>query len=124
MQRPADRPEPLKWWQSGTRPDYRFSLANERTFLAWIRTAMGLIVGAVALEQFSASLASPRLRLVLAMVLFCCATLISAMAYLRWARAEHAMRQETDLPQSRLLPFLTVLVALLAVILALFVVFA
>ncbi len=26
----------------GEAPDYRFSLANERTFLAWIRTASGL----------------------------------------------------------------------------------
>ncbi|MFT9257323.1 MAG: DUF202 domain-containing protein [Acetobacter sp.] len=124
MPRPPHRPQPLKWWQSGTRPDYRFSLANERTFLAWIRTAMGLIVGAMALEQFSASLGSARMRVALVMVLFCCATLIAAMAYLRWARAEHAMRQETDLPQSRLLPFLTVFVALLAAVLALFVIFA
>src|SRR5437667_421783 len=38
-----------KWWQEGKEPDYRFSLANERTFLAWIRTALGLLVAALAL---------------------------------------------------------------------------
>jgi uncharacterized membrane protein YidH (DUF202 family) len=34
----------------GTRPDPRFSLANERTFLAWIRTSLALLAGGVALE--------------------------------------------------------------------------
>ena len=27
------------WRKTGKAPDYRFTLANERTFLAWIRTA-------------------------------------------------------------------------------------
>ena len=36
-------------------PDYRFSLANERTFLAWIRTALGLLAGGVAVGQFYVS---------------------------------------------------------------------
>ncbi len=33
-------------------PDYRFTLANERTFLAWQRTALGLLAAAVAVVQF------------------------------------------------------------------------
>ena len=33
----------------GEAPDYRFSLANERTFLAWIRTALGFLAAGVAL---------------------------------------------------------------------------
>ena len=55
----ADRSEhgpSLKWWQRGARPDYRFSLANERTFLAWIRTALALIAGAVGIDQFASHL--------------------------------------------------------------------
>ena len=39
------------WRKTGTTPDYRFSLANERTFLAWIRTALGLLAGGVAVRQ-------------------------------------------------------------------------
>ncbi|WP_283215114.1 DUF202 domain-containing protein [Pseudofrankia sp. DC12] len=35
----------------GTDPDYRFSLANERTFLAWIRTALALLAGGIAVVQ-------------------------------------------------------------------------
>lgn len=37
-----------RWRQRGTAPDYRFSLANERTFLAWLRTSLALLAGAVA----------------------------------------------------------------------------
>ncbi|MGP4054887.1 DUF202 domain-containing protein [Mycobacterium sp. 4D054] len=43
-------------------PDYRFTLANERTFLAWQRTALGLLAAAVAVVQFLPELASPGLR--------------------------------------------------------------
>jgi hypothetical protein len=33
----------MKISRLGEAPDYRFSLANERTFLAWIRTALGFL---------------------------------------------------------------------------------
>ena len=36
----------------GTDPDPRFTLANERTFLAWNRTALALIAGGLAVAQF------------------------------------------------------------------------
>jgi len=39
------------WYEQGENPDYRFSLANERTFLAWIRTTLALIATAVVLDQ-------------------------------------------------------------------------
>lgn len=45
-----------QWRRQGTEPDYRFSLANERTFLAWIRTALGLLAGGLLLEQTSTQL--------------------------------------------------------------------
>ena len=45
-------PEPA-WRHEGTEPDYRFTLANERTFLAWIRTALALLAGGVLLHQFA-----------------------------------------------------------------------
>ena len=41
------------WRQEGQEPDYRFSLANERTFLARIRTALALLAGGALLDQFS-----------------------------------------------------------------------
>lgn len=108
----------MRWWQTGTRPDYRFSLANERTFLAWIRTALALIAGAVGIDQFASHLGSPLTRLSLALVLFCAGGALAASAYTRWARAERAMRHEADLPRSLLLPALATLTALLATALA------
>ena len=47
-------PKGSRWWvgtDDGDEPDYRFTLANERTFLAWVRTALGLLAGGVAVRQ-------------------------------------------------------------------------
>ena len=41
----------MKISRLGEAPDYRFSLANERTFLAWIRTALGFLAAGVGLDQ-------------------------------------------------------------------------
>lgn len=40
----------MKISRLGEAPDYRFSLANERTFLAWIRTALGFLAAGVGLD--------------------------------------------------------------------------
>ena len=43
-----------RWvYGTGSDPDARFSLANERTFLAWIRTSLALLAGGVALEALA-----------------------------------------------------------------------
>ncbi len=47
------------WRRSGQEPDYRFSPANERTFLAWIRSALALLAGGVLLVQFATRLSPP-----------------------------------------------------------------
>jgi hypothetical protein len=44
------------WRQQGEEPDYRFTLANERTFLAWIRTALAILAAGILLDQFSTRL--------------------------------------------------------------------
>jgi len=107
-----------KWWKTGTRPDYRFSLANERTFLAWIRTSLAIVAGAVGIDQFASHLGSAQLRLVLSLFLLMVGGILGGLAYTRWARAERAMRQEADLPLSLLLPFLALFTACLSVGLA------
>src|SRR5690348_213149 len=96
----------LKWWETGARPDYRFSLANERTFLAWIRTSIAIVAGAIGIDQFASHLGSPQLRLVLSIILLMVGGTLGGVAYTRWERAERAMRREADLPLSFLLPFL------------------
>jgi putative membrane protein len=107
-----------KWWLLGKRPDYRFSLANERTFLAWIRTSLALIAGAIAIYQYAHSLGTPELRLALVMVLLGVAAIIGGGAYRRWARSEIAMRHDKDLHISPLMAFLAIFVVGLAAALA------
>ncbi len=106
-----------KWWQTGRRPDYRFSLANERTFLAWIRTAIALIAGAVGIEQFASRLGTPAIRTGLALALLAAGGLLAATAYRRWAAVESAMRHDAELPGSSLMPALAVVIAVLAIVL-------
>ncbi|MEU4110588.1 YidH family protein [Streptomyces sp. NPDC048208] len=98
----------------GTTPDYRFSLANERTFLAWLRTALALIGGGFAVDQFL-----PHLRWAwrvgLALALLAGGVLCALRAVHHWVRCEQAMRRGEDLPVSRFPAVLSLLVALVAV---------
>ncbi|MFQ6143618.1 YidH family protein [Streptomyces seoulensis] len=99
----------------GRTPDYRFSLANERTFLAWLRTALALIGGGFAVDQFL-----PHLRWAwrvgLALALLAAGVLCSLRAINHWVRCERAMRRGEDLPTSRFPALLSVLVAVVAVV--------
>lgn len=47
-----DRRWPRQLYAVGTEPDPRFSLANERTLLAWMRTSLALLALGVALDAF------------------------------------------------------------------------
>lgn len=52
MRRPGGRPGRTPLQEVGKAPDYRFTLANERTFLAWVRTALAMMAAGVAVVQF------------------------------------------------------------------------
>ena len=80
-------------------PDYRFTLANERTFLAWQRTSLGLLAAAVALVQLVPELAIPGARRALGVLLAALAILTSGMGLLRWQQADRAMRRGLPLPR-------------------------
>lgn len=85
----------------GTTPDYRFSLANERTFLAWIRTALALIAGGLAAAQFLPPLPIRHLREAITVVLLLLGATVAVRAVSHHARTERAMRLNEDLPASR-----------------------
>lgn len=104
-----------KWWLAGKTLDYRFTLANERTFLAWIRTALALMAGAVGIEQFSPQLSSGELRIAISTTLLLSASLMGFMAWRRWRRNEYAMRLATNLPYTRALVILSALMVVLSV---------
>ena len=87
-----------RWvYERGTEPDPRFSLANDRTILAWIRTALGLIAGGTALEALDLPM-EPRLRLASAIVLLVAGAAVPVVAAIEWARTERAMREHGPLP--------------------------
>jgi putative membrane protein len=94
------------WRQQGSEPDYRFSLANERTFLAWIRTSLALLAGGVLLDQFSTKLAPHVVVLGLAVALGALSALLSLLAYWRWRANEIAMRHGRPLPSTMVVPIL------------------
>ena len=101
----------------GEMPDYRFSLANERTFLAWIRTGLALIAGGLACAQFLPPLPIAHLREGIAVLLLVLGALVALRAVDRWARTERAMRLKQDLPPSRFPAVLAIVVAFGAVVL-------
>lgn len=84
----------------GDEPDYRFTLANERTFLAWIRTALALAAGGLgAISLLEGELAGAE---ALGLALLAMSFLVAASAYRRWALQETSMRLGRPLPPSRL----------------------
>ncbi|MCV7282184.1 DUF202 domain-containing protein [Mycolicibacterium flavescens] len=82
-------------------PDYRFTLANERTFLAWIRTALALIAGGIAVVQFVPSFGIPGVRHGLGLALTAGGGALAALAVRRWRQVQSAMRRDEDLPPTR-----------------------
>lgn len=93
-----------QWRREGAEPDYRFSLANERTFLAWIRTSLALLAGGILLDQFSNRLGPHTVVVALATALSFLAALLCLMAYARWRANEIAMRHARRLPGSLAVP--------------------
>ncbi|WP_434032734.1 YidH family protein [Cupriavidus sp. a3] len=89
-----------QWQRSGAEPDYRFTLANERTFLAWVRTALAVLAGGIVLDQFSAHMEPKPVLGVVAIALSLLAAGMGGFAYFRWQGNEIAMRHRSPLPSS------------------------
>lgn len=105
----------------GQTPDYRFTLANERTFLAWVRTALALMAAGVALVQFVPGLSV--IRHAMGMVLIIFGGVLAAVSYAHWERNERAMRLGERLPHSpvpRMVASTLALVALVALVLVVY----
>ncbi len=79
-------------------PDYRYSLANERTYLAWVRTGLGLIAGGVAIRIFLSEVGQSR-WLGAAAVGFCVlGGVLTFTSYRHWQYVQQAMRRGEPLP--------------------------
>ena len=102
----------------GADPDPRFSLANERTFLAWNRTALAIIATGVVVVGILPKLDVEFGRRVLGIPMILLGAYVSAASLIEWRRNEDAMRHERPLPRSGLPRVLTVGVVVVAVIAA------
>ena len=105
----------------GHDPDYRFSLANERTFLAWIRTALALNGGGLAVVTFLPPFAVIG-REVVGVLLITLGTMVAGRSYSRWRSNEEAMRDDGKIQPSRLpgtLAFGVTIVTVVALVLLL-----
>jgi putative membrane protein len=101
----------------GEDPDPRFTFANERTLLAWNRTALALIaagVGATQLLEFG----SRALSLILALPLIALGCVLAIASYSHWKANQRAMRLHLPLthpPFARLLRLTIALVGVAAI---------
>ncbi len=105
---------PARVYEKGTEPDPRFTFANERTFLAWLRTALALVVAGVAVDVLadSADEGGGYRPLAVALVVLGMAT--SVTAFTRWMSNERAMRRQEPLPGMGLGPVLAAGIAVVA----------
>lgn len=100
----------------GTEPDYRFTLANERTFLAYVRTALALLAGGVAVVQLAPGFGGTVGRHALSVLLLGLAVVVAAASLRRWRGNQRSMRRGEALPPTRLPQLLAAGVALAAVL--------
>jgi len=99
----------------GTEPDPRFTFANERTLLAWIRTSLALIAAGVATLQFL-DVGSRVVRDVVAAALILTAGAMAIVSQARWERNQRALRRGEPLPASRMPRLFALGVAALALV--------
>ncbi|MBF4770038.1 DUF202 domain-containing protein [Nocardioides agariphilus] len=105
---------PARVYGVGSEPDFRFSLANERTFLAWVRTSLALLAGGVALD--AVDLDGPRgVQTAVAVTLVVLGLLGATAAWLRWAATERAMRLRQPLPSTVVLAWIALAMMAVAV---------
>ncbi|PKW26342.1 YidH family protein [Phycicoccus duodecadis] len=108
---------PASVYGRGTDPDARFSLANERTFLAWIRTGLALLAGAAALDALDLPL-QDTVQGLLSALLALAGIVVAVTAFGGWMRIERAMREETPLPSNPAMPVVVVALVVVGVVLA------
>ena len=103
----------------GSEPDARFTFANERTFLAWNRTALALVVAGLAIAQLLPPFPGvPWGRHLLAVPLIILGAIVSVAGYLDWRGNQGALRHQQPLPRSPLPRILATSIAAMAIIAA------
>lgn len=104
---------------SGEDVDYRFLLANERTFLAWMRTSLALIAGGVALDQFVVVAGARNLVTVLGIFAIVLGGIVAILGTIQWRRGDRAMRSGARMDSSKTVMVIGAVLALFALTIAL-----
>lgn len=104
-----DHPDPYRASRAETStagtsdgPDYRFTLANERTFLAWLRTSLSLLAAGVAVVQLVPAFSIPAARGITGGLLAALAVVAAGSGVLRWRSVENAIGRGRPLPSQRI----------------------
>ena len=98
---------------AGRDPDPRFTLANERTFLAWTRTSLSFIAAGLAVTQLLPDFATETQRRLLGLPLIALGAVIAVTSYAHWRASERAMRLDRPLPPSQLPRVIAALIGLI-----------
>ncbi len=111
--------EPTETEPTETEPDPRFTLANERTFLAWSRTALALVAAGLGIVQLLPPFPGvPFGRRVLGIPLIILGAVIAVAAYAEMMRSQRALRRNRPLPVSVLPRLLAVTIGGVATVAA------
>ncbi|MBV9100068.1 MAG: DUF202 domain-containing protein [Candidatus Dormibacteraeota bacterium] len=98
-------------------PDPRFTLANERTYLAWNRTALAVIAGGLAVTQLvRLGSADTAPAIAVGITLIVVGAALSFASYRNWQRKDEALRMGRPLPRSSLPRILALVVGGIAVV--------
>lgn len=97
-------------------PDVRFSYANERTFLAWIRTSLGLVTAGLAITQLLPPFHLAGGRKLIGLPLIALGVVIALYSFRNWQQNERAMRVGRALPRSILPQVSAVVVSIVALL--------
>jgi putative membrane protein len=101
----------------GTEPDPRFTFANERTFLAWSRTALALVVAGLGVIQLLPPFPGvPAGRHLLGVPLIVLGAVLAVVAYSEWVRNQRALRHGEPLPRTIMPWILAATITVMAVI--------
>lgn len=111
---PAPGAEPAE-----SEPDARFTFANERTFLAWTRTALAFMVAGLGIVQLLPPFPGvPWGRHVLGVPLIVIGAVIAIVSYIQWVHSQQALRRGQPLPRSVLPQILAISITIIAAIAA------
>jgi putative membrane protein len=99
----GEEPPAISHDRDGVEPDARFTFANERTFLAWSRTALALVIAGLAIAQLLPPFPGvPWGRHIIGTPLILLGCAVSVVSYSEWRASQRALRHGQPLPRSHL----------------------